>query len=111
MKKIIFLLTLVLSLVFTSCGDRHKAKSLVKDFLNENLENEDCSYEHFSQLNQTAMIDFSKVKSMRQEMSKLPYIKKNIDYNDGTFPDTLLYIRATYQLTNHDGKKQEITQT
>lgn len=87
------------------------AKSLVKDFLNENLENEDCSYEHFSQLNQTAMIDFNKVKSMRQEMSKLPYIKKNIDYNDGTFPDTLLYIRATYQLTDHDGKKQEITQT
>lgn len=26
-------------------------------------------------------------------------------------PDTLLYIRATYQLTDHDGKKQEITQT
>ena len=53
MKKLIFLLTLGLSLFFTSCGDRHKAKSIVKDFLNENLENEDCSYEHFSQLNQT----------------------------------------------------------
>ena len=45
MKKLIFLLTLALSLVFTSCGDRHKAKSLVKDFLNENLENEDCTEE------------------------------------------------------------------
>ena len=39
MKKLIFLLTLALSLVFTSCGDRHKAKSLVKDFLNETVSN------------------------------------------------------------------------
>ena len=38
-------------------------------------------------------------------------MKKNIDYNDGTFPDTLMYLRATYQLTTHDGKKEELTQT
>ena len=26
-------------------------------------------------------------------------------------PDTLLYLRATYKLTNHQGEKQEVTQT
>ena len=103
MKKILFVLTLGLALVLTSCGDQHKAQSLVKDFLNENLENEDCSFKRFSQLTPTAMIDFNRVKSMRQEMNQLPYMKKNIDYNDGTFPDTLMYLRATYQLTTHDG--------
>ena len=101
MKKILFVLTLGLALVLTSCGDQHKAQSLVKDFLNE----------RFSQLTPTAMIDFNRVKSMRQEMNQLPYMKKNIDYNDGTFPDTLMYLRATYQLTTHDGKKEELTQT
>ena len=111
MKKILFVLTLGLALVLTSCGDQHKAQSLVKDFLNENLENEDCSFKRFSQLTPTAMIDFNRVKSMRQEMNQLPYMKKNIDYNDGTFPDTLMYLRATYQLTTHDGKKEELTQT
>lgn len=35
MKKILFVLTLGLALVLTSCGDQHKAQSLVKDFLNE----------------------------------------------------------------------------
>lgn len=111
MKKILFVLTLGLALVLTSCGDQHKAQSLVKDFLNENLENEDCSFKRFSQLTPTAMIDFNRVKSMCQEMNQLPYMKKNIDYNDGTFPDTLMYLRATYQLTTHDGKKEELTQT
>ena len=83
MKKILFVLTLGLALVLTSCGDQHKAQSLVKDFLNENLENEDCSFKRFSQLTPTAMIDFNRVKSMRQEMNQLPYMKKNIDYYDG----------------------------
>ena len=57
MKKILFVLTLGLALVLTSCGDQHKAQSLVKDFLNENLENEDCSFKRFSQLTPKAMID------------------------------------------------------
>lgn len=60
MKKILFVLTLGLALVLTSCGDQHKAQSLVKDFLNENLENEDCSFKRFSQLTPTAMIDFNR---------------------------------------------------
>jgi len=111
MRKLFFVLTLGLALVFTSCGDQHKAQSLVKDFLKENLENEDCSFERFSQLTPTAMIDLDRVKSMRQEMSKLPYVKTNINYSEGEFPDTLLYLRATYKLTGHSGKDKELTQT
>lgn len=111
MRKLFFVLTLGLVLVFTSCGDQHKAQSLVKDFLKENLENEDCSFERFSQLTPTAMIDLDRVKSMRQEMSKLPYIKADINYSEGELPDTLLYLRATYKLTGNDGKDQELTQT
>ena len=71
----------------------------------------DCSYERFSNLTPTAMIDIDKVKSMRKEMSTLPYIKKDISYNDNAITDTLLYIRATYKLTDKDGKQQELTQT
>lgn len=32
-KKIMFVMALGLVLMFTSCGDQHKAQSLVKDFL------------------------------------------------------------------------------
>ncbi len=111
MRKLFGFLIVGLVLALTSCGDQHKAQSLVKDFLDENLEESDCSYDRFSKLTPTAMIDFNRVKSMRQEMSKLPYVKKDINYNDGTFPDTLMYLRATYELTSHDGNKQKVTQT
>ena len=112
MKNKLTFLAMGLVLALTSCGDQHKAQSLVKDFLNENLEERDCSYERFSRLTPTAMIDMNGVKDMRQHMSQMPYMKKNINYQDASaISDTLLYIRATYQLTNHDSKKQEITQT
>lgn len=113
MKKIRSFLALGLVLAFaTSCGDQHKAQSLVKDFLNENLEQTDCSYERFSKLTPTAMINQDGVKAMRQHMSQMPYVKKGINYQDGAaLPDTLLYIRATYKLIDKGGKEQELTQT
>lgn len=110
-KKMMFVMVSGLVLMFTSCGDQHKAQSLVKDFLNENLVDQDCSYERFSRLTPTAMISFDQMKVMRQNVSKLPYVKKNINYNDAAYPDTLLYLRTTYKLTNHQGEKQEVTQT
>lgn len=109
--KMMFVMALGLVLMFTSCGDQHKAQSLVKDFLDENLVDQDCSYERFSRLTPTAMINFEQMKAMRQNVSKLPYVKNNIDYNDTAYPDTLLYLRATYKLTDNQGKKQEVTQT
>ena len=112
MKNKIALLAMGLVLAFTSCGDQHKAQSLVKDFLNANLEENDCSYERFSKLTPTAMIDVKGVKAMRKRMSQMPYVKRNIDYQDASaISDTLLYIRATYKLTDKTGKEQELTQT
>lgn len=112
MKNKLTFLAMGLVLALTSCGDQHKAQSLVKDFLNENLEERDCSYERFSRLTPTAMIDMNGVKDMRQHMSQMPYMKKNINYQDASaISDTLLYIRVTYKLTDKTGKEQELTQT
>lgn len=112
MKNKLTFLAMGLVLALTSCSDQHKAQSLVKDFLNENLEERDCSYERFSRLTPTAMIDMNGVKDMRQHMSQMPYMKKNINYQDASaISDTLLYIRATYKLTDKTGKEQELTQT
>lgn len=112
MKNKLTFLAMGLVLALTSCGDQQKAQSLVKDFLNENLEERDCSYERFSRLTPTAMIDMNGVKDMRQHMSQMPYMKKNINYQDASaISDTLLYIRATYKLTDKTGKEQELTQT
>ena len=95
-KKLMFVMVSGLVLMFTSCGNQHKAQSLVKDFLDENLVDQDCSYERFSRLTPTAMISFDQMKVMRQNVSKLPYVKKNIDYNDAAYPDTLLYLDPPY---------------
>lgn len=65
-KKMMFVMVSGLVLMFTSCGDQHKAQSLVKDFLDENLVDQDCSYERFSRLTPTAMISFGQMKAMRQ---------------------------------------------
>ena len=112
MKNKLTFLAMGLVLALTSCGDQHKAQSLVKDFLNENLEERNCSYERFSRLTPTAMIDMNGVKDMRQHMSQMPYMKKNINYQDASaISDTLLYIRATYKLNDKTGKEKELTQT
>lgn len=112
MKKILSIICLGLVLALTSCGDQHKAQSLVKDFLNENLKDNDCSYDRFTNLSRTAMIDTKKVAELRQEAQKLPYISSDIHYaGAGTVTDTLLYIRAYYTLTDKEGKAQKLTQT
>ena len=104
-KKMMFVMVSGLVLMFTSCGDQHKAQSLVKDFLNENLVDQDCSYERFSRLTPTAMISFDQMKVMRQNVSKLPYVKKNINYNDAAYPDTLLYLGGYIQADQPSGRE------
>ena len=112
MKRIFSILCLAVVLVLTSCGDQHKAQSLVKDFLNENLKNNDCSFDRFTNISRTAMIDTKKVEELRNEAKKLPYVSSDIHYaGAGTVTDTLLYIRAYYTLTDKEGKDQKLTQT
>lgn len=98
-------------LLFTSCGEQHKAQSLVKDFLNENLIDNDCSYERFGKLTPTAMINADRLAAMRKDIETLPIVKKGIRYKSNDLPDTLLYIRATYKLTGKNGEKEKFTQT
>ncbi len=111
MKGKITIILMSVMLLFTACGEQHKAQSLVKDFLNENLIDKDCCFERFSKLKPTAMINAERLQTMRKDIETLPIIKKGIKYNDEALPDTLLYIRATYQLTSKDGKKDKYTQT
>lgn len=111
MKIKFSILFLGIVLLFTSCGEQHKAQSLVKDFLNENLIDNDCSFERFSKLTPTAMINAERLAAMRKDIETLPIVKKGIQYGSNDLPDTLLYIRATYKLTGKDGEKEKFTQT
>lgn len=111
MKNKFSILLLGIVLLFTSCGEQHKAQSLVKDFLNENLIDNDCSFERFGKLSSTAMINADRLAAMRKDVETLPIVKKGIQYESNALPDTLLYIRATYKLTGKNGKKEIYTQT
>ena len=111
MRKQIHLMAMGLVLLLASCGEEHKAQGLVKDFVQENTENRSCSFERFSRLKPTAMIGPDRVKSMRQDVARLPYVKQGIDYHDGEITDTLRFLQTTYELTPREGQKQKITQT
>ncbi len=110
-RKATTLLLSAIALLLASCGEQHKAQGLVKDFLDQNLTENDCDYEWFSPISKTAMIDADGVSRMRREVETLPVVRKGIKYREGTHPDTLLYIRATYKLTGKSGKQQKYTQT
>lgn len=105
--------TLILSalvLLLASCGEQYRAKSLVKDFLNENLE-KDYSIARTSKLASTAQITKEKVAALRKEAASLPYMKKGITYAEGSLPDTLFYIRVTYTVKEANNMEPELTQT
>lgn len=111
MNKINTILFLCLVLLTVSCGEQHKAESLVKDFIKENTVGESYDFDKFSKISTTAMITKERVQQMHKEMENLPFVKKNVRYDKGILPDTLLYIKANYRLKNEKGDEEEYTQT
>lgn len=82
-------------LLFSACGQRYRAKGLVKDFVKEHA-TEEVDITDFSNLDSTKVINDSLLQDMRQRALKDPLFK---DVNLGSIPlsTTLLYIRMRYQ--------------
>ncbi|MCR5364878.1 MAG: hypothetical protein K6E67_01870 [Prevotella sp.] len=77
-------------LLFVSCGQQQKAKSAVKDFV-ENQMQQDVSYLDFSDVDSTRAISDSLVNVMREKGGK------NVRYHNRR-GNKLLHIRAKYLL-------------
>lgn len=86
-------------LLLASCGQQHKAKSLVKDFVGENARQE-IDISSFSDLDSTRVITDSLIISLRDKARQDPLFKSAplADFSgSGQRRQTLLYIRMRYQ--------------
>ena len=88
MKRLIYIIGIVLLL--TACGQQHRAKSVVKDFM-ETYQKGDVSYLEFSDVDSTKVLTDSLIRVMQQQAGKDVTFQKRTS-------TTLLLIRAKYLL-------------
>ena len=92
---------MVATLLLIGCdAEKSTAKKLVKDFLKENLVNNDFKVMSFSALDSTKHITDSVFKVMRAEAAQDKAFKKDIQFAEGPRTKKLYYIRIKYRLDN-----------
>ena len=82
-------------LLLVSCGQRHQAKSLVKDFVKA-YATEEIDITSFSDLDSTKVISDSLLQAMRTKALNDPLFKKGFQFTAERNGSTLLYIRMKY---------------
>ncbi len=90
MKKRIYIIIGVAVLLFASCGQQYKAKTVVKDFVEQRLQ-QDADYLDFSDVDSTRTVSDSVITALRsQGPSGIQYAERG--------GKTLMYIRTSYVL-------------
>ena len=90
MRSALYIIIGMALLLFVSCGQQQKAKSAVKDFVEQQL-HQDASYIDFSSVDSTRAIADSLVLALRSRAGQ------GLQYQEPTGP-TLLHIRTQYRL-------------
>ena len=92
---------MVATMLLIGCdAEKSTAKKLVKDFLKENLVNNDFKVMSFSSLDSTKHITDSVFKVMRAEAAQDKAFKKDIQFAEGPKTKKLYFIRIKYRLDN-----------
>lgn len=102
MKKARYIILGVFMLLFVACGQQHEAKSIVKDFVENNLaEGYQLNEVNILRIDSTRHVNDSIVNSMRQstQNSPLPY-KSKIDYISKDNEKTLMACRTEYKIND-----------
>ena len=84
-------------LLLASCGKRHQAKGIVKDFVKE-YATEEIDISSFSDLDSTKVISDSLILALRDKAKSDPLFKKDFQLADKPGSSTLLFIRMRFQL-------------
>ncbi|MBR5039224.1 MAG: hypothetical protein IKX65_10955 [Prevotella sp.] len=93
MKKTLLIILSVM--LFVSCGEEHKAEGVVKQFLKENLVNQDYKA-RFNKLGHTQKIDAQQLSSMQKATQQDDALfKKPVKYGAYKELQQLLFIRTT----------------
>lgn len=91
MKKLFMFV--IAAIVLAACGKQHKAESVVRDFLNENLKYEEYSVD-FSNLGTTRNITDSVMTVMTTNARRNKSYRSGMKLGDGMRHDTLVYIKG-----------------
>lgn len=106
-KTLVAIVTLVVAMAFTGCNrEKSKAESMVKDFLKENLVENDFKVMDFSRLDSTTFVSDSLFQLMREKGAKDSRFKQPLDFSDDAKTKKLLFIRVKYRI-----EKDTILQT
>lgn len=106
-KTLVAIVALVVAMAFTGCNrEKSKAKSMVKDFLKENLVENDFKVMDFSRLDSTTFVSDSLFQLMREKGAKDSRFKQPLDFSDDAKTKKLLFIRVKYRI-----EKDTILQT
>lgn len=92
------------TLLFASCGQQHKAESLVKDFMEQNLKDASAMAKiEFNDIDSTRYVNDSIVTVMRRntKMYALQY-KADIKYGDVPMGKMLIMARVNYSIDNKE---------
>ncbi|MBQ2497815.1 MAG: hypothetical protein II509_04110 [Prevotella sp.] len=106
-KTLVAIVALVVAMAFTGCNrEKSKAESMVKDFLKENLVENDFKVMDFSRLDSTTFVSDSLFQLMREKGAKDSRFKQPLDFSDDAKTKKLLFIRVKYRI-----EKDTILQT
>lgn len=84
-------------LLLTACGESHKAKSLVEDFLSDNLADNAMGNVTFTRLDSTRYVRSQAVEAMRDATERSHTMKPGTRYTDiPSGSSKLLYIGVSF---------------
>jgi len=93
MKTRHLIAVLVAVLTLAACGNRHRAASVVDDFLKENLTNDDYKMEVVA-MDKAAKVNAATLKALQGEAAGDPAFKKSIQWGTPATQDNYYYMRA-----------------
>ncbi len=105
------LCALLLAALMVGCSEEHRSKSLVKDFLNENLTNDDYSVDRYLKFDSTFRVSSQAITSLHANAQKIGPFKTGIRYQPYKQGDKLYFLRVKYDVETGDEKPMELTHT
>ncbi|MBR4387793.1 MAG: hypothetical protein IKT00_01280 [Prevotella sp.] len=102
---------LFLAVLFVSCGEEHRSRSLVKSFLEENLINNDYSVDRWEKYDSTFRVSSQAIASLHTNVTHIGPFKSGIRYQPYKQGDKLYFIRLKYEVETNGDKPLELTHT
>ena len=101
------IITALMAVMICSCSDNSKAKSLVDDFMQNNMADTvkvtDVAY---SQLDSTTRMNDSIVDELRKEAHPIPLLKNGVTFTQKPSP-TLRFMNVRYRTQNDSTLRQQ----